>query len=125
MKIRTMAAAGALATASVVGFQASPAFAGCNINLSLHNSDSVASQVDWSQSMVKIQNGFWTKLGTGTSTIQPGATLNTVANTTFNCGANRRWQFHFDQGGASQTKYNPNSTGWTTSQTINVTTNFP
>jgi|SRR5215471_8363593 len=125
MKIRTMAAAGALATASIVGLQASPAFAGCNINLSLHNSDSVASQVDWSQSMVKIQNGFWAKLGTGTSTIQPGATLNTVANTTFNCGANRRWQFYFTQGGASQTKYNPNSTGWTTSQTINVTTNFP
>ena len=125
MKIRTMAAAGALATASVVGFQASPAFAGCNINLALKNTDSVATTVDWNASMVKVQYGLWASLGTGTSTIQPGTTLNTVANTTFNCGANRRWQFRFTQGGASQTKYNPSSTGWTTSQTINVTTNFP
>jgi hypothetical protein len=125
MKIRTFVAAGTLAAATIVGVQATPAFAGCNINLSLHNSDSVASSVDWSQSKVKIQGGLWATLGNGSSTIQPGATLNTVANTTFNCGANRRWQFHFDQGGMSQTKYNPSSTGWTTSQNINVTTNFP
>ncbi|HKE77218.1 MAG TPA: hypothetical protein VKB57_26595 [Acidimicrobiales bacterium] len=125
MKIRTMAASAALAIASVVGFHATPAFAACNVNVELHNRDTVDSTVDWSGSKVKIQGGWWNVIGSSSDTILAGDTNYYVVHTGFNCGADRRWQFEFHQGGNVQVIYEPSSTGWTNSQTIHIDTNFP
>ena len=124
MEIRTMAASAALAIASIVGFHATPAFAACNINVELHNTDTVDSTVDWSDSKVKIEGGWWNVLGSNTNTIHAGDINYYVVHTTFNCGADRRWQFEFHQGNAVHVEYEPSSTGWTDDQTIHIDTNF-
>lgn len=127
MKIRALIGAAALSGAALVGTNADPAAAACNINVEVHNLDSTATVVDWHDSKVKIQGGLWDRLGPNgdTSVVAGGGTISRSVNTLFNCGANRRWQFNFEQGGSSQTVYFPSTTGWTTNQTVHVHANFP
>lgn len=102
----------------VAGVGNSPVEAGCNINVEVHNTGSVAYTVDWGASKVKVKGGTYKKIGNSVVTVNPGQTKTEDFKATFNCGAKRRYQIKTTEGTNSRTTYVPSTTGWTTSQTV-------
>jgi hypothetical protein len=126
MKKAIFAGAALLATAAAGGVTAGSAGAatGCGVTVKVHNNSSSAITVQWDQSDSRahyIVAGPWKKLGSGTTTVQPGATGSKAFTLDFSCSTDHQYRVHYTKGSSSGYGYFPaNTSNWTTNNSPTV-----
>ena len=120
MRIRAMVASAGLAATGLVGLGAGEASAGCGITMELHNDGAAGSTIDWDDSDVRTQGGFWRRLGFGSTYVAAGETR--LVNFTADLGCNhfRQYRLDVDQGGNSWFAYAPTASSYTTDMTPHI-----
>ena len=96
---------------------------GCGITVHVHNLTSSTIKVQWNKSDSRAHiitgAGWWKKLGSGSTTIQPSATGSKAFTLDFSCGTEHQYRVHYTKGSNSGFSYYPKS-GWTTKSSFTV-----
>jgi hypothetical protein len=104
---------------------AQPTLAGCNANVKFVNKDAVKATVHLDTSKVKIKNGTWKKLGTGTVKIGANKHKSKSFSLDFGCSKQRQWKFYVSEPSAgSKTLYKPNQSDFMSDTNFSVNINF-
>jgi hypothetical protein len=120
MKIKALLAATAIAGTGLVGLTAQPAHASCGATLELHNPGTSDVTVDWNQSQVTTNAVVWKGLGTTTTGVDAGDTVDVAVNLSLGCGLHRRYKLRVEDGGASRWVYFPSNSTWTDDETPHI-----
>jgi len=99
---------------------------GCGITVHVHNQTNSAIKVQWDKSDSRADfftgPGWWSKLGSGSMTIQPSTTGSKAFTLDFSCSTKHQYRVHYTRGSSSGYAYYPGTSSWTTkaSFTVNV-----
>lgn len=124
MKIRPLIAGSVLAATSVVavvGVGVSPVAAGCGATFAVHNTTASSVTIDWADSDARTSTvvlgkriaGPWASLGSGTTVVPAGATVNHAVVLNLSCSIDRQYRLEVNQGGGNWFRYFPSQTTWT------------
>jgi hypothetical protein len=117
--ITTFGGATAVGAATALPAAAS---AGCGITVHVHNKTNSAIKVRWDKSDSRTDPGWWKKLGSGSTTVQPSSTGSKAFTLDFSCSTWHQYRVHYTRGSNSGYAYYPGPSSWTTksSFTVNV-----
>jgi hypothetical protein len=119
--ITTLGGATAVGAATALPASAST---GCGITVHVQNNSNSAIKVQWdkSDSRAKVLTGagWWKKLGSGSTTIQPSHTGSKAFTLDFSCGTNHQYRVHYTKGSNSAYAYYPSTSSWTTKASFTV-----
>jgi hypothetical protein len=96
------------------------ASAGCGITVHVKNTTNSAIKVQWAKSDSKTDPGWWKKLGSGTTTIQPSSTGSKAFTLDLSCSTKHRYRVHYTRGSNSGYAYYPGPSAWTTQSSFTV-----
>jgi hypothetical protein len=131
MKTRAFIAGAALAVTGVVsavGISASPVAAGCGATIAVHNLTASSVTIEWADSDARTSTvvfgqriaGKWASLGTGTTVVAAGDTVNHAVVLNLSCNIDRQYRLEVNQNGGSWFTYFPSQTTWTRDTTPHI-----
>jgi hypothetical protein len=131
MNIKSLIAGSVLAVTSVAGViavGASPVAAGCGATFEVHNTTASSVTIDWADSDARTSTvvlgkriaGPWASLGSGTTVVAAGATVNHAVVLNLSCNIDRQYRLEVNQNGGSWFRYFPSQTTWTRDTTPHI-----